>query len=69
MARNNFAARLTIVERAAAARKPGLKLTRVTMAYLFEDEVEAITAARAAGMDVTVFPGKRDEPGPANPIW
>jgi hypothetical protein len=53
------------LERAATARKPGLKLTREPETVVFhESEVEAISAARAAGKMVWVS----DEWGPPNGV-
>ena len=58
---NNFAARLTVLERAAASRRPGLKLTREPETVcLHESQVEAISAARAEGKMVWIS----DEWGP-----
>jgi hypothetical protein len=61
---NNFAARLTVLERAATARKPGIKLTRELPVVLHDSEVDAIAAARAAGKMVWVS----DEWGPPNGV-
>ena len=52
---SNFAARLTVLERAAAARKPGIKLTRTPeTVVLHVDDVEAIAKARAEGKMVWI---------------
>jgi hypothetical protein len=71
MTTGNLKARIAkLVAEAKARASDGIpKLTGACTAYYHEGDVEAIAAATAAGLRVVVFPGKPDEPGPANPIW